>query len=462
MKPKNNEEVFDIIPSQEMIDFMLKYSFFHKQVIQCPTSIITERKIDFDLMKKALNIEIQRNDCLRLRFFKEKGKYKQYFLDEFKIDDVPCYEFKTKQEQEEVLTKDAQTTIHHLKGETFRIKFFRTFDNRYGIYLNVSHFCMDGAAIFVFYSDLLKVYEALENKTEMPKPLGEYKDAIKKELEYIGNPENLKMEEEFYTEFFMKDGDPIYAGVHGPELLEKERIKKKNPELRAPSCFDPIHDKAEMTKFYLPLEESKKIIDYMNQNGISPECLIQLGMKLHVSKINHRTPDTYFITLCTRRRTLKEKRCGGTFAEPLPTRTVLPESMTFNEALDKMAEVQATLFKHMDYPYIECRELVRKLFNYSPVAASSTMMFSWFPLDETTMNNWDYEFRGYNLGRYVIPLYTFAMIDAKTGCLKFSYLHRTNMISIKHIKDLQEGTIRAIMLGIDNPDITIGEILDKI
>ena len=75
MKPKNNEEVFDIIPSQEMIDFMLKYSFFHKQVIQCPTSIITERKIDFDLMKKALNIEIQRNDCLRLRFFKEKGKY---------------------------------------------------------------------------------------------------------------------------------------------------------------------------------------------------------------------------------------------------------------------------------------------------------------------------------------------------------------------------------------------------
>ena len=149
MKPKNNEEVFDIIPSQEMIDFMLKYSFFHKQVIQCPTSIITERKIDFDLMKKALNIEIQRNDCLRLRFFKEKGKYKQYFLDEFKIDDVPCYEFKTKQEQEEVLTKDAQTTIHHLKGETFRIKFFRTFDNRYGIYLNVSHFCMDGYICFL-------------------------------------------------------------------------------------------------------------------------------------------------------------------------------------------------------------------------------------------------------------------------------------------------------------------------
>lgn len=458
----HNAEFFDLIPPQEMINFMLKYSFFHKQVIQIPVSIVTEKEIDFDLLKEALNIEIERNDCLRLRFLKKKGKYKQYFIDEFKVNNVEVLSFKTKEEQIQVLTKDAQKPIRHLKGETFRIKFFHSYDGRYGIYLNVCHLCMDASAVFTFFSDLLKIYEHLKDGAPMPKPLGTYKDCIIKELEYINNPYNLAKEEKFYTEFFMKDGDPLYAGVHGPELLENERLKKKKPDLRAPSCFDPFHDKAELTKFVVPTQESKIIIDFMNNNQISPECLMQLGMKLHISKINYRTPDMYFVTLCTRRKTLKEKRAGGTLAEPLPWRIVIEEDVTFKQALEKMAELQYTLFKHMDYPYLECRTLVRKLFNYSPIAASSSMMFSWFPFNKDTMNGWDFEFEGYNLGRYIMPLYTFAMINPKTENLKFSYLYRTNMITPQHIKDLHENTIRAIILGVNNPDMTMGEILDRL
>ena len=181
----------------------------------------------------------------------------------------------------------------------------------------------------------------------------------------------------------------------------------------------------------------------MQSSGVSPECLVQLAMRLHISKINYRTNDSYFVTLCTRRRTLSEKRSGGTLAEPLPWRIVLPEELTFTEALDKMAELQMTLFKHMDYPYLECRELVRKLFDYSPIAASSSMMFSWFPIGKDTMNGWDYEFTGYSLGRYIMPLYSFAMYDAHSGCFKFSYMHRTNMITSEHIKALHEKTVRA-------------------
>ena len=126
MKPTHDEKVYGLIPPQDMINFMLKYSFFHKQVIQCPVSIVTEKEIDFDLMTKALNIEIERNDCLRLRFFKKKGKYQQYFLDSYKIDSVPVFNFKTKEEQIEILTQDARKTVRHLKGETFRIKFFHS------------------------------------------------------------------------------------------------------------------------------------------------------------------------------------------------------------------------------------------------------------------------------------------------------------------------------------------------
>ena len=218
MKPKAGTEVFELIPSQKMINFMLKYSFFHKQVIQITMSIVTHTPIDFDVLKKALNIEIERNDCMRLRFYKEHGEFYQYFLDKYVVDDVPVVTFSTEEEQQAYLTADARRPIRHLKGEDFRIIFFRSFDGGYGIYINITHLCMDAAA---FFSDLLGVYDHLKNGKPMPRPLGEYKKTIRKELAIVADEKKMKEEEEFYTQFFLKDGDPLYAGVHGPELLEK-------------------------------------------------------------------------------------------------------------------------------------------------------------------------------------------------------------------------------------------------
>lgn len=157
-----------------------------------------------------------------------------------------------------------------------------------------------------------------------------------------------------------------------------------------------------------------------------------------------------------------EKRAGGTTAAPLPWRVVLPEELTFKEALGKMAEVQFWAFRHMDYPYLSYRDLQRNMYNYSAAAAASTMMFSWFPLEANTMNNWEYEFEGYSLGRYIMVLYTFAMKDIHSGCLKLSCMHRTKFVSVADIEALHEGTAKALMLGVENPDMTLCEIMDKI
>ena len=454
--------VYELIPPQEMIQFMLKYSFFHKQVTQIPESIIINKDIDFDLMEKAFNIEIERNDCLRLRFFKEKGRIRQYFLPEHKIGNIPVLNFKSEQERIDILTADARKPIKMLKGETFRVKFFRTHDNRCGVYVNIHHLVMDNAAVFTFFADLFAVYDSLSEGTLMPRPLGKYEDIIKKELAYVADPENFKREEKAYREFMEKDGEPLYLGVEGPKFLEAERIKRKNPDIKAPSLFDPIHDKAELTKYSIPYDDSQKIFKFMEENGVSGECLVQLGMRLHVSKINNRHNDTYFIVLCPRRRTLAEKRAGGTLAAPLPQRIVLPENTTFREALEKMAEVQFWAFRHMDYPYLEYRALQQKMYNYPAAAGASTMMFSWFPLEAGSMNKWEYEFEGYSLGRYIMVLYSFAMKDTHSGCLKLSCMHRTKFVSVEDIDSFHKGTANALKLGVENPDMTLGEIMDRI
>lgn len=456
-----NKPVYPLIPPQEMIQFMLKYSFFHKQVTQIPDSIIVSQKIDFDVMTEAFNIEIDRNDCLRLVFFKQNGKIMQYFRDPYRIGSVPVYNFKSDEEREKVLTADAQKPIKMLKGEIFRLKYFTTYDGRYGVYINIHHLVMDNAAVFAFFNDLFAVYDHLKNGKPMPKPLGSYEDRIKRELAYVEDKSNLEKEKAAYTEYITRNGEPLYLGVEGPKLLEAERKKKKDPSINAPSLFDPIHDKAELTKTTFSPELSEKFFAFCENNNVSPECLVQLALRMHLSKINNGHLDTYFICLCTRRRTLVEKRSGGTVTAPLPWRVHLEEDDTFMSALDKMADAQVWAFRHMDYPYLEYRDLQRELFNYSAAAGSSTMMFSWMPINEKSINGWEYEYVGYGLGRYIMVLYTFAMKDAHTGCLKISCLHRTKFVSVEDIKALQNGTKRALEIGLENPNISVKELLEK-
>lgn len=456
-----NKPIYPLIPPQEMIQYMLKYSFFHKQVTQIPDSIIVSEQIDFDLMTKAFNIEIERNDCLRLCFFKKNGQIMQYFRDPYRIGSVPILEFSSDEERNEVLTADAQKPIRMLKGEIFRLKYFKMYDGRCGIYINIHHLVMDNAAVFFFFGDLFAVYDHLKKGTPMPKPLGSYEERIKKELDYVADKSNLEREKQAYTEYITKNGEPLYLGVEGPKLLEAERKKKKDPSIMAPSLFDPIHDKSDLAKRVVPLELSEKVFKFMKENNISGECLVQLAMRLHLSKINGGHLDTYFISLCTRRRTLPEKRSGGTVTAPLPWRVHLEENDTFADALDKMADAQVWAYRHMDYPYLEYRDLQRELFNYSAAAASSTMMFSWLPIDEKTLNGREYEYVGYGLGRYIMVLYTFAMKDVHSGCLKISYLHRTKFISTEDIDSLHSGTIRALELGISDPTMTVSQLLEK-
>ncbi|MBR0120489.1 MAG: hypothetical protein IJM10_01750 [Clostridia bacterium] len=453
-------EIFEFSPAQEMINFMLKYSFFHKQVIQIPASIVVKRKIDFDILQKALEIEVERNDCMRLRFIK-KG-LKQYFVDSVKIGKIPVMTFKTQKEQDDFLTADAQKPVRCFKDETYRVYFFNTPDGRNGIYINVIHLAMDAPAVFTFFADLLAVYEALESGGEMPRPLGSYKETLKKELEYKHNEAKLKADKDFFVNYFLKDGEPIWNGVMGSGPLDRARIKKKNPELRACGSFDPIHDKAELVRKPLSVDDSRVILDFMRQNRLSGECVIQLGMRLHVSKINHRHEDTHFLVLSNRRKTVNDKRCGGTMASALPWRIILPEELTFGEAVEKLRDLQAEIMRHNNYPFITWLENERELFNYSMVDGTSTMMFSWFPLEDDTMNGWEYEFHSYSLGRYVMPLYTYTMKDSTTGGLRFAYLHRTDQISSADIDSLHDNTVKALVMGCANPGMTLKEILDNI
>ena len=458
MKNYEPEKVYKLIPSQNTMWLMLKYSL-HKNVLQIPSSITLGTNLDFGLLTKALNIEIARNDCMRLRFRKNGDDVEQYFIPEYRVENVPVMRFRTEEEQEEYLGKQAKIPVRFFKGETFRIVFFRSFDDGCGIFLNVSHLIMDAGAVSVFYMDLLSVYKALATHSDLPKPLHKFEDYIVKEFTQLADKEAFAKHAAFYKDFWLKDGPCFYAGVHGPDILIKERKKRKDPNLGVPhGAYNPLKDKSGLLTYHMDHDTSEKIIKYCKENLLPPEILFQLGYRAHVSQLNFRTDNTMSMQLCNKRITYKEKQMGGCITQPLQVRCILKEEYTFKQALDVINGVRNTLFRHVDFPYLAARKIQMDCFGYGTLDAPNFMMYTWLPIPTELPGGIKFTYKGYNMGNYCMPLYTFTYPNGDG--LNFNYLHRIAEITPQHLDSLHKNMVKVVLAGIDNPELTFGELMD--
>lgn len=450
-------DIYPLTPSQQTMYFMIKYSL-HKQVVQIPTSFSIAGELDFKTLARAVNIEIERNDCMRLRFFKDDDTVKQYFLDEYRLDGIRCLNFIDESQMQSYFDNDASTPIKFFEGEIFRIFFF-TCGERNGVYFNVSHLAMDAVAVTYFYRDLFAVYDALKNGEKLPAPMTAFESIVKKELEYTKSP-RFASDAEAISEYHRKGGCPYYCGLHGPELLEKQRQKKNDPTLRVPSLLDPIHDKSDLYTSSIDANTTKKILDYCKANNIAPETLIQTAFRLHASHINNDINDTFMITLCSRRVTRIERNSGGCMAQPFMSRLIYSGDMTFRQTVDACTASRNELFRHKDFPYLSSRRIQQDLYGLSSAQGPSFMMYTWLPVEfSEKLSALSPELRGYNLGRYVVPMYAFSFVNPDTGCLELSYMYRTNTLSLENVRSLHKNAVMYIKQGIENPDITINELV---
>ena len=307
--------------------------------------------MDFSVLARAVNIEIARNDCLRLRIFRDGSKIKQFFLPDYRLDKILLKEFSSKEEQETFFDGDASAELKVFRGETFRVIFFKACDGKSGVYLNVSHMVMDFVAVFIFFRDLMAVYDSLKNGTPPPKPLGRYEDTIKKEQNDPVLEEHLAREEKILEDWVARNGPPVFQMLNGTETLDRQRKLMRNPDLRLPHVYMPLNDKTHLLKLRLSPEDSRAIDAFLADHQSSPEWLLQLGLRIYLAKINRQENDALFWVLCPRRKTVKEKRMGGTLASPMPWRETLPDSLSFRQALKQLGETQAFLFRHSDVPY---------------------------------------------------------------------------------------------------------------
>ncbi|MBQ1223957.1 MAG: hypothetical protein IIX84_06705 [Oscillospiraceae bacterium] len=450
----------------QFVDLMQSLTvLLHPQAGNIPISVLLEKDIDLDILRRALDIEVQRNDSLRNRIKITLSGIRQSFLPSKDLGKIPFDDLlgKSKDEFDQYIRMNNSKPLAVFRGKSFRLRFFRAPDGRYGIHGVFSHICMDATAVLLFYRDLIAVYLALRDGKELPSPLDSFENILQKELELFSNKEKKARTVKFYEEYLSEGGPAFYAGVDGMRELNRERARRKDPNFRTVNMIHPLSDKSATLKLRIEGETVRKMEAFCLENRVSLQSLFQLGMRTHLSYINERTEDVSLFVIVSRRATLADMNSGGSKALAHVMRTIIPEDTTFAQGLTAVDRCNLKLFHHADYSSLDEVYQQARMEKIPKTYTSLPLLFTCFPKEMLRVpEGVDCEFFGMGTGHFVYGLYVMLIPDLKNGGYDVYYEYQTKRITREDILLLHENMLKIVDLGLKDPDITISELFGAV
>ena len=448
---------YDLTSSQGLLSLQQKYTV-HRQCNNICTTVLFDKKLNFDILKEAIEIAYSRSDSMRVRITKVNKVAKQYFSDSgFQTIGLLDFTGRSREYMDKKLRKLAITRITYNDRPLSKIYLLISYDGKTGLCLVVSHMILDSWGVTVFYKDIFEIYEALLSHDEMPKPLSSYEKLLQIDLDYQTSPKH-QADYEFWKKLFNTD-EPIYTHINGRKVLEEYRRKKKKPDCRYASTLT-LFTKSKNLMLLFPKEIVDKATRYCAENNFTMQQLFLLAYRNYFAKVNDREKDILHLASVARRATIEEKKSGGCRVHAFPFRTVFEESMTVREALEQIKSTQAEIYRHIDLDFMEIGKIEREKFNIGPIGGYDSAMFTFQPLSTVSSDKSAIYTNWYDNEAFSGVLYLTVMDGDGTGALKCYYQYRVSTISEDTLKKLHSYIKNSILAAVENDKLTIGGILD--
>ena len=450
-----NRVYYPLSPAQHLLFLSRKYTV-HKAVLNIPTSMILDVRLDNDLLQKALESAISRWDSFGLRL-KEQGKEIQQYFD---VRTCECIEQKdfSKSSEENMLNffyKEAQKKMGILDCPMARFYIVTTPKGNTGIFSVINHIMMDSWAISMFYKDVMDIYTAMANNLPLPKEVRSYESCLIKEFEYR-NSEAYKKDQEFWINEIGQD-EPFYTDVNGSQVLERFRKKNKNSDARYSNSFF-IRTKADHVVRTIDKEDIEKMKAFLKAYEFpSMHILFLMGLRTYLSKVNG-TNDVSISSIVARRATLEEKFSGGTRAQFVPFRTIIEEDTTFREALNILLDKENILYRHADINPMEIFGMEQRAFPLKQGQTYRGASLTFQPVPMEIGNGMHAETRWYPNGASAQPFYLTIMDGDGSGGLKCYYEHIISHIEPETINTCHDYMLKVILEGISHPEMKLSEL----
>lgn len=457
------QKLYPLAASQKMHYFTVQYCP-QKQVLNIGTSLTIEADINFDVLRESIYEAYEHCECMRLRFTQdENGEVMQYVVPKEERE-IPFFEFGhwKYEDAENEMKKWTSVPFERFNSPMNKIVMISMPDGFKGVYLLVDHMTMDAQAIVWFLKDVIQVYCSKMYDTEYPKPLQSYIKALEKDLNYENNSKALQRDRKFWNEF-IEASEPIYNDATGDNKLERERIAKNNPGLRA--AVNGIQNcDAEIAQFHLEPDPSDVLVKFCEENEIPMACLLLMAVRTYLQKVNNNEPDVSIQNTVSRRATLLEKNSGGTRVHFFPCRTIVNTDETFLDGCRKIRESQNNVFRHANFNPIEFMAMRSKAYNNAPGETYEPMSLTYQPLSVHSNDDLPdvrYKSNWYTNGVAAQNLYLTVMHRSLDNGLDFCFEYKKEKYSYNDLEKIYYFITRIIFEGVKNPNQTVGEIISN-
>ena len=447
-----------------------KFHFYYmdfcpkKEVLNIGTSLTIGVELDMDVLKQSIIEASERCECLRIRFFKDKdGTWYQYLTDEPEWNvEFEDFTDRSMEEAEAVLQSWTQVPFTGEEIPMSRIVMIKMPDGFQGVYFLVDHRVMDAQSMICFEKDIIEIYcNKVYEDVPYPKEMSSYIAQLQKDLAYEDGSKAKARDEEFFHKL-IESSEPIYNGLEGPDRLLEERKTSGNPNARAAVNVSDSVDSA-LDVFHLEEEPTKRLMDFCEEYHVSLVCLLMMGLRTYFQKMNGND-DVSITTTIARRGTLAEKKCGGTRIHSFPFRTIISEDKTFIEGIHEIRDRQNEYFRHANYDPVAFFAYQSQVYKKAPGRVYEPISLTYQPMsmrdkDLVKLGDIQYKTKWYPNGATTQAVYLTVMHRPDDNGLDFSFEHQIKAVDFKQLEYLYYYMCKIMFKGVENPDLTIGEII---
>ena len=455
---------YPLTPAQKMhYNWIRKYGTQQVSGLSIVASL--QANLDFDLLKKCIQLEIKRYGCMRVRFTKpdKNGDILQY-LSEDENYDIPLKDLSdmTMDEADEAMQSWAYNTFDGDDIPMFEIFLMKLPDGYNGFFLHMDHRLIDSCGVTVLTNDIMSLYTHFRFDAPMPADLADYETVLQNDLKKASNEKRFLKDKKFWDDLIDKWGEPIYSDIAGPATLTASRQAHNNPAL---NCAD-IELKnlfVEVKDYKLESDGAKQLFDFCQNHQLSMTNLLLLGIRTYLSKVNNGQKDISIQNFISRRSTHDEWTSGGSRTIMFPCRTVIEDDTDFLEAAYQLQNMQNQIYMHSNYDPDLIYEEIEKKYGTPKNTTYESCYLTYQPLPVKMENPYLKDIpmycKWFANGAATKKMYL-TVSHTEDGGMNFSYHYQVADLTEKQVELFNYYLMRIIFRGVEQPNLTIGEIIN--
>ena len=438
-----------------------------KELLNIGTGFYLEYgETDFDTLRECIYEGYRKFECMRLRFTTdEEGNLVQYLVPT-EDRDIPLVDFSFWKEEDahEEMRRWSKMPIEMNGNPMNEIKMIRLPNHYEGIYMKVHHMTMDSSALMGFYSYVLQLYcsKKFEN-VEPPKDPKSYLEQLKLDLKYEADSPARKKDEAFWMKL-LEEPEPVYTPFSPRNRLEELRQAKNDPTIR--DCYVSGDIEADILVFDLEDEPSQRLTEFAQKYRVPIAVVFLTALRTVFSKFAGGEKDVSIKNAVARRGTLLESQSGGTRIHFWPLRTIIEPDTSFLDAMKIVQAKENALLRHANYDPILYMGAVGRHYGAKYGAYECTTL-TYQPISAAALKGKDipdikFKSMWYTNGVAMQHIYITVMHRPNDNGFSFHFEYQKNEVSEDEVEKLYYYLCRTIFHAIEDPERTVGEIMDWI